>query len=133
LKLDRTTLLLVAWSVVLSVSAQLLLRRTMSAYAELVGLDLVVAAATSPMIWVGVSFYLLATVSWLVVLSRIDLAVAYPLGALNYVLVTLLAATVLNDQVTLLRWIGTASILVGIMLVALGESEGSAAEERSWP
>lgn len=105
----------------------------MSAYAELVGLDLVVAAATSPMIWVGVSFYLLATVSWLVVLSRIDLAVAYPLGALNYVLVTLLAATVLNEQVTLLRWIGTASILVGIMLVALGESEGSAAEERSWP
>jgi drug/metabolite transporter (DMT)-like permease len=133
LKLDRTTLALVAWSVVLSVSAQLLLRRTMSAYGELVGLDLFVAAATSPTIWIGVSFYLLATVSWLAVLSRIDLAVAYPLGALNYVFVTVLAATVLNEQVTPLRWIGTTSILVGIMLVARGESGDPAPEDRPWP
>ena len=41
-----------------------------------VGLDLVVAAATSAMVLVGIGLYLLATVSWLAVLSRIDLAVA---------------------------------------------------------
>ena len=53
--------------------------------------------------------------------ERIDLAVAYPLGSMNYVLVTLLAATVLGESVTLLRWLGTASILVGILVVARGE------------
>lgn len=105
----------------MSVSAQLTLRSGMSGHALLNGSDLFLAALGSPMIWAGLSLYVLGTVSWLAVLSRIDLAVAYPLGSMNYVLVTLLAATLLDESVTLLRWIGTASILVGILVVARGE------------
>jgi drug/metabolite transporter (DMT)-like permease len=121
LKLDRNTILLVAWSVGMSVSAQLALRSGMSAHAEVSGLELVVAAVRTPGVWIGLALYVLATISWLVVLSRIDLSVVYPLGSMNYVLVTLMAATVLGEKVSLLRWAGTLSILIGILVVARGE------------
>jgi len=120
-RLDRNTLILVAWGVALSVTAQLLLRSGMSAHAKLGGSDLLMAALATPGVWFGLALYICATVSWLVVLSRIDLSVAYPLGSMNYVLVTLLAATILGEQVSLLRWAGTLSILVGILVVARGE------------
>ncbi len=113
----------------MSVMAQVALRAGMSSHFALSGLDLVTAAVTSPLVWLGLGLYISGTVSWLAVLSRIDLAVAYPLGSMNYVLVTLLAATVLDEQVSLLRWFGTASILVGILVVARGERRQPAAEE----
>ena len=121
MSLDRNTLLLVAWSVANSVSGQLTLRWGMSAHSELVGLDLALAALTTWEVWLGLGLYISATVSWLAVLSRIDLSVAYPLASMNYVLVTILAATVLHEQVGLLRWAGTLCILVGILVVARGE------------
>jgi drug/metabolite transporter (DMT)-like permease len=121
LRLDRNTILLVAWSVGMSVSAQLVLRSGMSAHAQVAGLDLLLAAIRTPGVWIGLALYILATMSWLVVLSRIDLSVAYPLGSMNYVLVTLMAATVLGENVSPLRWVGTLSILLGILVVARGE------------
>ncbi|RKZ13921.1 multidrug resistance protein [bacterium] len=120
----------------MSVSAQLTLRAGMVVHADLGGLDLLVAAATSPMVWIGLGLYISGTVSWLAVLSRIDLAVAYPLGSMNYVLVTLLAALLLGENVPLLRWAGTASILVGILVVARGEASHKPtgnAQEQSVP
>ena len=105
----------------MSVSAQLMLRSGMAGHALLGGTDLVLAALRSPTVWAGLGLYIVGTVSWLAVLSRIDLAVAYPLGSMNYVLVTLLAATLLDETVTPLRWLGTASILIGILVVARGE------------
>ncbi len=115
----------------MSVSAQLTLRSGMSGHALLSGTDLFLAALSSPMIWTGLGLYVLGTVSWLAVLSRIDLAVAYPLASMNYVLVTVLAATLLGESVNLLRWIGTASILVGILVVARGEPRTPTPESRS--
>lgn len=108
----------------MSVSAQLTLRTAMSALSDLSGLELFVAAATDPLVWAGLGLYVLATISWIAVLSRIDLAVAYPLGSMNYVLVTVMAATVLREGIPPLRWIGTASILAGILIVARGERRG---------
>ena len=121
MNLDRNTILLVVWSVGMSVSAQLVLRSGMAAHAQVGGLDLALAAIRTPGVWIGLALYILATMSWLVVLSRIDLSVAYPLGSMNYVLVTLMAATVLDEDVSTLRWLGTLSILLGILVVARGE------------
>jgi drug/metabolite transporter (DMT)-like permease len=121
-RLDRSTLFLVAWSVAMSVSAQVTLRTAMAGHSGRSGMDLVVATLASPLVWVGLGLYVLGTVTWLAVLSRIDLAAAYPLGSMNYVLVTLLSATVLQEDVSPLRWVGTGSILLGILVVARGES-----------
>ena len=121
MRLDRTTLLLVAWSVATSVSGQLLLRTGMAGHSDLSGGALFLAAVSSPLVWAGLGLYVLSTVTWLAVLSRIDLAVAYPLAAMNYVLVTLFAALILHEAVSSMRWAGTGSILLGILVVARGE------------
>ena len=121
-RLDATTLLLVGWSVAMSVSAQVMLRHGMAKLVELTGLELGIAAATTPWVIGGLGLYLLGTVSWIAVLSRIDLSVAYPLGSLNYVLITVLSATVLQEAIPPLRWAGTFFILVGILVVARGEA-----------
>jgi drug/metabolite transporter (DMT)-like permease len=121
--LDPMTLALLGWSIVMSVCAQVALRAGMSAHGESTGLVLAAAAATTPWVWVGIACYVLSTVSWLIILSRIDLAVAYPLGSLSYVFVTLLSVFVLHETVAPLRWVGIAVILGGILVVARGERD----------
>ena len=51
-------------------------------------------------------------------LSRLDLSVAYPFLALNFVLVTLVARFFLGESVPPLRWLGILVIIGGILLVA---------------
>ena len=131
--LDPMTMLLLGFSVVMSVSSQLMLRLGMSALAGESGSSLLLRAASSPWVVGGLVVYAAGTLAWLVVLSRIDLAVAYPLGALNYVLITVLAALLLHEQIPLLRWIGTSVILSGILTIARGErrSQDAVASEES--
>jgi uncharacterized membrane protein len=124
--LDLLTLLLVAWSITMSVSAQLLLRSGMGELGDLSGIALYLEAARSWQVPGGILSYGLGTMTWLVVLSRLDLAAAYPLGSFNYVLVTVLSATVLGETVPAMRWLGTALILMGILVIATGERRATA-------
>jgi len=119
--LDKTTELLVAWSVTMSVSSQVALRHGMSAFADDGVPETILGAAQAPWVLLGLLAFALGTASWVVVLSRLDLSVAYPLGSLNYVLVTASSATILHEAVPPLRWIGTFLILAGILVIALGE------------
>ena len=68
----------------------------------------------------GIALYGLATVLWLYILSREELSLVYPLQSITYVLGTLLAIFVFGENVSLLRWIGVATIIVGATLVARG-------------
>ena len=51
-------------------------------------------------------------------LARLDLSVAYPFLALNFVLVTLSGRFLLGETVPSLRWLGILVIIAGILLVA---------------
>jgi uncharacterized membrane protein len=55
---------------------------------------------------------------WLFALSRASLSFAYPFAALSYVLIVLFSVLVLHEDVPVLRWVGVAFIVTGIMLVA---------------
>jgi drug/metabolite transporter (DMT)-like permease len=125
--LDWRTLLLIFWSTTASVGSQLVLRHGMSSLSDRSGVELALLAAGNPWILAGLLIFALGAASWLVVLSRIDLSVAYPLGALNYVLVTVMAATVLGEMIPLIRWMGVLLILCGILLIAFSERHAGAA------
>ncbi len=56
--------------------------------------------------------------SWIAVLSRMDLSYAYPFLALNFVLVTFVAQVGLGEVVPSLRWVGVSIICAGVVLVA---------------
>lgn len=131
--LDRRTLQLVGFCVAMSVTAQLLLRRGMAAFADIGGMDLLQHAVASPWVLAGLCIHALGTAVWLLVLSRLDLSVAYPMGAMNYVLITLCSAVLLHERIPILRWAGTSVILGGIVVVARGEHRrrlAAAATER---
>jgi len=60
--------------------------------------------------------------SWLMVLERMDVSVAYPLLSLNYLVVLLIARFYFGEPVPTYRWLGTLVILVGIVLLLSSES-----------
>jgi len=73
---------------------------------------------TAPLVLLGLGFYGLGAVVWLAVLSRLDVSLAYPLLALNFVLVPLLAWLILGEQVPSGRWFGVAIVLVGVTIIS---------------
>ena len=71
----------------------------------------------NPFVWLGVLFYVLNFFLWILVLSRVDLSVAAPVGSTSYIFVPLLAILFLGEQVSLMRWLGIVLIVAGIHLV----------------
>ena len=73
---------------------------------------------TSPWVLLGLTLYGIGAVAWIAVLARLDLSLAYPLLALNFVLITLSSRLILGETVPTMRWIGMSVICVGIIIVA---------------
>lgn len=76
------------------------------------------ALLSSPIVWGGLLLFGLSAIVWLFALSRASLSFAYPFAALSYVLIVLFSVLVLHEDVPVLRWVGVAFIVTGIMLVA---------------
>jgi drug/metabolite transporter (DMT)-like permease len=115
--------LLILASSVLGVSGQILLKMGVESRGtiNLSGSDVLQSIAqffTAPLVWLGLGCCGLATIVWLVVLSRVDLSLAYPLIALNFVLVPLLGWLFLGEQVPSWRWVGVIIVLAGVTIIA---------------
>jgi drug/metabolite transporter (DMT)-like permease len=81
-------------------------------------LPLVMMILRSPMVLLGLVLYGLGALAWIAVLARVDLSIAYPFLALNFILVTLSSQYLLGENVPGLRWLGVLVICSGIFLVA---------------
>lgn len=75
------------------------------------------------MLQVGVMFglgcFVLSSMLYLLLLSRLDMSMLYPMVAMNYVFVTILGRVVLNEHVSALRVTGLAVILVGVVVMSM--------------
>lgn len=76
-------------------------------------------ALFSPTIIVGLALYVVATLIWFVVLSRLPLSVAYPIQSLAYVLGIFLAIAMFHESVSPMKWIGAIIIVFGVVLIAI--------------
>jgi drug/metabolite transporter (DMT)-like permease len=65
----------------------------------------------------GVIAYALSTLVYFYVLGRAHLSWAYGLNGLAYIFAVILAAVVLHEVVTPLRWVGVVAIAIGAALV----------------
>lgn len=72
-----------------------------------------------PRIWLSGLFSLLSLCIWLFVLSRVDLNFAFSVDSMHYILIAFGSKVVLSEKVGLKRWLGTAFIVAGIVLVSL--------------
>jgi drug/metabolite transporter (DMT)-like permease len=117
------TIIPILLSTVLGVAGQLLLKQGMT---QMGALQLSFAAvpsilwrmATSPYVIGGLMVYVSGTFFWLIVLNRVQLSYAYPFASLSYVLITLSAWILLQEDIRPLRWIGMLVICAGVFLVS---------------
>ena len=73
---------------------------------------------SSLLVWIGVLIYVLNFFIWIVILYKIDLSIAMPMGSISYILVPIAAILFLHERVDLLRWAGIGCIVLGIYFVA---------------
>lgn len=119
------TVVLVMMSVLLSSSAQILLKTGMSAprvQNALSGREdvrhIIWAIALNPSVVAGLIAFGLSAVVWLLVLARIDVSQAYPCVALGIVLTVVAGIVFLGEQIHPMRIIGLVVIVSGVILMA---------------
>lgn len=69
----------------------------------------------------GFTFYGIGAVVMLVAYKFGSLSVLQPMLSLNYVLSIILASTILNEEITLMKVIGVLIIIVGVILIGGGD------------
>lgn len=114
---------LVLLSVVFNTVAQLALKAGMMAIGHfeftLANFWPVVAKlVTSPWLILGGAVYVGSLTTWLLVLSRVDVSVAYPMASLGYITSAIAAYFLYHEPLTVLKVVGIGIILLGVFLVA---------------
>jgi len=115
-----TSIALILFSIACSVAGQTVLKlgtTQMGGHAN-AGAEFLLSAFRSPLVWLGFVFYGIGALSWIIVLSRLPLSLAYPFLALNFVLIALTSRIFLGEAIPLLRWGGIGLIIAGVLLVA---------------
>jgi drug/metabolite transporter (DMT)-like permease len=137
---DITTMtyILIVFSVALSFSGQICLRRGMVKVKEtfyetgehdqkLTGMlkedpwKLLTTTGTTFMVLLGLFLYVASAASWLVVLADVPLGVAYPFVSLNYVVLLFYDWKIERSYtVNVWNWVGVAAIVAGVMMISIG-------------
>jgi len=79
-----------------------------------------VALVFDPFIFSGLLAAFVASLTWMAALTRFDLTHAYPIMSLSFVLVLLLGAWLLQEPVSLQRFIGVGLIVAGTVVASRG-------------
>lgn len=73
-----------------------------------------------PLFWLGLLLWGVELVAWLGVLQRLPLSLAFPLMALSYAVIPVVADRVLGERLDRGQWWGVGLITAGVALVGLG-------------
>jgi len=76
-----------------------------------------VRAMANPYVLAGVAVLVVFLLTHMILLSWADLSYILPMTSAGYILVTLLSWWLLEENVKTLRWLGTALIVAGMVLV----------------
>jgi len=116
-------ILLILFSVSLAVFGQFFLKKGMLQIGEMplsIGTPfyLLGKVLTNLRLFIGFSLFGLSAVVWLVVLSRVDLSLAYPMVSIGYVFAMFLSWKYLGEEISVIRLAGVAVICCGVFLLS---------------
>ena len=100
---------LILTGVLLNAFAQIALKQGMRAIGIKVGF--------SPFVLLGLAFYGISVIVWLMVLSRVDVSFAYPMLSIGYIVAALAGKIFFGEPVDLVRWAGIVTICIGVWLI----------------
>jgi multidrug transporter EmrE-like cation transporter len=124
-----SSLWLIGLSIATSVAAQTLIKISVSQpgssnLANFNPVAIIMLIFKSPLLIAGLMLYGVGALSWIMVLSRLNLSYAYPFLALNFVLIALVSRLVLGETIPLMRWVGILLICSGIIAIATSNTQG---------
>jgi multidrug transporter EmrE-like cation transporter len=97
-------------------------------------LVLLFQALENPTIWLGTALLIISFLLFITALSLTDLSFVLPVVSIEVVVNVAFAGYFLNEPVSLLRWIGTGLIFLGVTLVVKsGKQTARRCEEREIP
>lgn len=108
-------------SILLAVFGQLLMKRGMMLFGTFPISQLffkIVPMFLNPWVFSGLVCFGLSAIFWLVVLSRLELSLVYPMVSVAYVLVALASWIFFKENLSLVRWLGIAVIILGVYLIS---------------
>ena len=114
---------LIIFGVLLNTTGQILLKEGMIRIGEFAFslhnvLPIGVQVMTSPFIIAGLACYGFSLMTWLLVLSRLDVSYAYPMVSLGYIVTVFSAYFLLHEAITPNRIIGTMIIMMGVFVLS---------------
>ncbi|HEY3375070.1 MAG TPA: EamA family transporter [Candidatus Aquicultor sp.] len=118
------SILLILFSISLAVGGQYLLKVGMNQVGRIGGgnfiyyKDMMFKTFLHPYVLIGLALYVISSIAWLVVLSRVNLSFAYPFASLGYIAVLLISWQFLDEPVNTLRIIGAMLIGIGIIFIS---------------
>lgn len=81
--------------------------------------SLVISAATSGWVLLGLVVFAVSAVAWLAALSRVPLSLAYPFNALGYLGILGASIVVLHERASVATWAGSLLVVSGLVIVVL--------------
>ncbi|MCC8375630.1 hypothetical protein CKY10_14190 [Photorhabdus sp. HUG-39] len=65
----------------------------------------------------GVIFQVIALLSWIYILKKVDVSFAYPFISLGFIFVMFMGYLLFNEPLTLMKVIGTLVIILGVIIM----------------
>lgn len=112
----------ILFSVLLNSAAQLLLKDGMTRIGSFEFSTnniwpIALKVACSPGIVGGLFIYVISVVVWLIVLSRVDVSLAYPMTSIGYIVTAVAGFFLFHENLSLTRIIGILVIMAGVYLI----------------
>lgn len=115
-----TDIILVMFTTMLLTANQVLLKVWMGKYTQQITplSNLRLSVFFKPeLIFCGLAFVVAGGI-WVTMLKRLDFSILYPMISMSYIFGLIAAKLVFHEQVSLIRWIGVAVIIVGVVLIS---------------
>lgn len=116
-----TNYIILGISILLAVAGQLLMKKGMMIFGTFPASQLlykIIPMFLNPYVFVGFACFGMSSVFWLVVLSRLELSLVYPMVSVAYILVAIASWFLFKENVTLMRWLGIFVIVFGVFLIS---------------
>ena len=78
--------------------------------------------AVSPLVITGIILCALNFFLWIIILSKIDLSLAVPLGSTTYALIPFSAVIFLHEKISTMRIAGILCVILGILVLSKSRS-----------
>jgi len=110
-------------SIFCAVCGQILLKATVT---RLEGVDFASSKMAShlwkllraPIFYIALFVYFFSMILYLAAISKLDISLAFPMVSLNYAIILIYSKIFFKENVTPLRWIGVAVIILGVCLIS---------------